>query len=591
MAANRRGINQQFIERIKSANGIVSVAGRYMQVKQKGKTHWACCPFHHEKTPSFAINDMGQFYKCFGCGVSGDVITLVQQLESLDFYGAVEFLARVAGIEMPEEILDEEYANNVKKKRRILQALELAREYYCKSLYKDSGKKYLEYLHGRGINDELIKLFNIGLCADWNGAVAYLRGKNFTEDEIIGAGIGARSAKGNAYDVMAERITFAIFNVYGDCIGFTGRTISDDKEVAKYRNTSQTMVFDKGSIVYGIDVLKKNKRENFVDKLIVVEGNVDVIALVGAGFTNTVACMGTSLTPFHAKVFKRFTDKIYIAFDGDAAGQKATIRGLGVLENENLDVRVVSFPVDTDPDDYLRKHGRDGFEKLLDDALPLIDYRLEYLKKTMPVKDNLDKSKFLKSAVEVLKPLAGSAELELYIPRVAEIVGVSFDAISREIGGAQRKKEVESEIKAAFEPLRAYAKALNFVVASILHGKGFANFNVFVENDIQIQNRLYKRLVDKIAEYAESSKTWRVSCVFDEFDEGEIAQLDALINFPINEKEGIAKYYTDCVQYLVKYMLKSRVEELKERYKQADDTQEKKQIMAEIGSINKRIKK
>lgn len=591
MNNNKRGVDSKFIEKVKQANNIVTVANRYMVLRVRGKTHWSCCPFHHEKTASFAINELQQFYHCFGCGVSGDVITLVQQLESLDFYGALEVLAKSAGMEMPAIIHDPEYAKAAKKKQRALAALELAREFYCRNLNGEN----LEYLHKRGVTDELIKLFNIGASTSWDGVVKYLKKKDFTDEELIDAGIAVRNDKGNLYDAMGNRITFAIFNLYGDCIGFSGRTLSTDKEIAKYKNTSQTIVFDKSSIVYGVDVLKKNKLVNFIDRLIVVEGNVDVISLVGAGFTNTVACMGTALTSFHARVFKRFTERIYICFDGDAAGQKATLRGLEILAAENLDVRVVSIPDAMDPDDFVRKKGAQSFEELLDAALPLIDYKLEHLKKTNPLKDNLDKTKYLKTAVEILKPLTDSAELELYLPKVAEVAGISFEAVRASIVGKSADTTPKKVVAMLTDPpskdmltqilssTNAYVKALNFVIASIMHNKGYIDFEDLTE--VEIENFLYKTLIEKI----KGRHDWKVSSVFDEFDETEVKQLDHLINYVFEEGDGKGKWL-DCIKCLVQTNIGKQIDDLKEKYKQTDNLDEKNKIMGKIQQLSKRKK-
>lgn len=581
MTANRRGVDSNFIEKVKQANNIVTVANRYMVLRARGRTHWGCCPFHHEKTPSFAINEVQQYYHCFGCGVSGDVITLIQQLESQDFYGALEVLAKAAGLEMPEIAYDPEYAKQAKKKQRVLAALEAARDYYCKNLNAEN----LEYLRNREISDDLIKLFNIGASTSWDGVIKALKGKGFTEEEIIDAGIAVKNDKGNFYDAMANRITFAIFNIYGDCIGFTGRTTLKDAEIAKYKNTSQTMVFDKSSIVYGVDVLKKNKLANFIDRLIVVEGNVDVVSLVGAGFVNTVACMGTALTSFHARVFKRFTERIYICFDGDAAGQKATLRGMDIVAAENLDVRVVALPDEMDPDDFIRKKGKEEFEKVLDTALPLIDYKLEHLAKTNPLKDNLDKTKYLKAAIEVLKPLAGTVELELYLPKVAEVAGVSFDAVKRSLGAPQ-SKALDVEAKNAVFPkggTSAFGKALDFVVASVLHNKEYIDFESLT--DLEIENFLYKTLIDKV----KGRKDWRVSCIFDEFDEQETKQLDHLINYSFEDGDGKEKW-KDCISKLAQVNIQKTIEKLKEAVKQTVDMDEQARIIREIQELNKRKK-
>jgi DNA primase len=589
----QHGINSEFIEKVKQANNITGVASRFMTLKQRGRTHWACCPFHHEKTPSMAINEVEQFYKCFGCGVSGDVISLVQQLEGLDFYGAIAALAKMAGMEMPAFHTDDNYAKLAKKKQRALSALALVCDYYCQNLYEAKNKEYLEYLHKRGINDNLIKMFNIGVSSDWNDAIKFLNSKGYTNEELKEAGIAAESESGRIYDSMAMRITFSVFNLYGDCIGFSGRTIQTNKEVAKYKNTAATIVFDKSNIVYGVDVLKKNKLANYIDHLIVVEGNIDVISLVAAGFNNVVACMGTAMTQFHAKIFKRFSDKVYICFDGDAAGQKAAAKGLDILAAEGLGVRVITLPDNGDPDDYVKKNGKDGFNKLIDQARPLLDYKLDMLEKNIDLKDNIGKTKYLDEAVIVLAPLRNTPQLELYVPRVSRAAGVSFDAVVRAINktGYSAKPTVPADAMDA-DPAKpegatsAYARAVTFIVASALHNQDFANLD-----DAQyLDNVLYSRLLSQIKR-AKKSGSWQVGQIFSLFTKEELKELDSLITYQFEmEKSSLAKYYEDSVKYLKKYALQKQLDALFKQYATTDDLSQKTQIMQSIAEIGKRMK-
>ena len=576
-----KGLPSEFIEKVKLANNIVNVASRYFRVTAKGRTHWAACPFHHEKTPSFAINETGQYYHCFGCGASGNVIGLVMQCESVGFMDAMEILAKAAGLEMPHVINDDGYAELAKKKQRLLGVLDAAREYYCKQLTTDSEKarEALDYLHNRGITDDLIKLFNIGLSPDWDSVLSVLRKKGFTDAELTDAGVAAKNDRGRLYDAMGGRITFAIFDIYGNCIGFQARTLSTEKDVAKYRNTAQTMVFDKSNIVYGIDVLKKNKLANFVDKLIVVEGNVDVVSLVGAGFTNTVACMGTALTQYHARIFKRFSEQVYVCFDGDEAGQKAATRSLDILTGEGLQVRVIELPDGLDPDDFIRKRGKEAFGELIESAKPLIDFKLDYLAKKSNLRDNLGKTAYLKAAAEILKPLADTVELELYVPKVAEAGGVSTDAVLRHINkGTKAVKPVAASPKPVVPKSNAHDLALEFVVASLVHGKDYADPNEIPE----IDNALYDKLV---------RERIKVNAIFDVFEGDEAKQLENIINFPFTLGEiALEKQYRDSVNYLLTHKLKQQKAELTKKHSEAETDDEKAEIEKQLQQIDKRIK-
>ena len=471
---------KDFIEQVKNASNIVTVAARYMPLKQKGREYWACCPFHHEKTPSFAINEQNQFYHCFGCGVSGNVFTLVQHLENVDFAAAVEILAKAANIKIPQQSSDPKEFEKVRARERVLATVEAAREFYCENLRKH-GAEALKYLHERGVTDALIKDFNIGFSNDYTSVLDHLRKKGFTDKEICDAGIAAQTAKGRMYDAFGERITFSIFDLYNNCIGFTGRILPSNpraNEVAKYRNSAQTLAFDKGHIVYGGDVLKRYMRTAAIHSLIVVEGNVDVITLVGAGFNNTVACMGTAMTQFHARAFKRFSDQVYLCFDGDSAGRKATLRALEILAAEPaLSVRVVSLPDNIDPDGFVRKNGAAAFKKLLDDARPALDYKLDVLAVECDLRDNIGKTKYLKEAAKILNTLENVAEVELYAPKIAATVGVSKDSVVRQVLGVLTKKTPPpqpTEAAPVQAPPNKFDRAFDFVAASKLQKKSWA---------------------------------------------------------------------------------------------------------------------
>jgi len=592
-----------FIEQVKLANNIVAVASRYMSLQNKGRQHWACCPFHSEKTPSFSVTEDRQMYYCFGCKEKGNVITLVRKLENLDFPDAVKLLAKWAGLKIPETLRDPAEIEKTRHKQKILAIVEDARDFYCKVLttpppagaplhtggepVSREGKNSpplwrggtgkasdgvvqdrvahvaLEYLHSRGITDELIKLFNLGLSPDWDSLITHLRAKGYTEKDLLDAGVAAKSQKGKIYDALAGRITFAIFDVYGNCIGFQARILpaNDTGEIAKYKNTAQTVAFDKGSIVYGLDVLKKNKKGASIDKLIVVEGNVDVISLVGAGFVNTVAFMGTAVTQFHARTIKRYCDQIYICFDGDDSGQKAALRSLDILVAEGLSVRVIQLPKDTDPDDFIRKNGKAAFQKLIDTAKPLVDFKLDYLASTSDLRDNLGKTKYLNAATEILKTLRGP-EVELYVPKVAETAGVSRESILRSANHAGGYREPAFDKNKKLTPLPggvaprsgdgvvkdvAHQRTLDFVIASKLHHKRYAEAPLEFDLDME--------------------------------DAGH------LLNYKFHGSEqDQEKYYQDCIKTLLRNENIKKRDELQKIYEETNEGLDK------IQELNRRIK-
>lgn len=424
-----KGYPEEFINRVRDASNLVDIAKGYLPLKQKGQDFWACCPFHSEKTPSFAISAPKQFYYCYGCHTSGNVFSLVMKMENLSWREAVEFLAKKANIELPQTMNNSDWLRQRQKKEKIYQALLLARDYYCRTLQRPANRLAVEYLHQRGIDDELIKLFHIGYSDSWQGVVDDLKSHGISEQLMQEAGIVAKNEHGRVWDAQFERITFAIHDVYGNCIGFTGRTMKKDDKLAKYKNTAETIVFNKSNIVYGVDVMKEKTRGQSMAGLIVVEGNVDEIAMVKHGFPNTVACMGTALTKFHAGVMARFSRVVYLCLDGDDAGQHATLKSIDVLQDAGLTVKVVVLPAGQDPDEFLQTHGADAMQKMLASSIGGMEFKLDYLRRHSDLTNRVGKAEYLNQAVGLLATMASSAERELYLPDVANAVGVAVEAI------------------------------------------------------------------------------------------------------------------------------------------------------------------
>lgn len=576
---NGRGpFGRDFIDTVKSANSIVDVARSYMTMKQKGRDFWACCPFHHEKTPSFKVSAGGQSYYCFGCKAHGNVIGLIMQLENLSWREAVEFLAKRANIEIPKIAADDESIKTARKRERMLTALLIARDYYCKTLYKKENIRAVEYLHGRGIDDELIKLFHIGYSDSWQGVVDELKRNNFTENEMHDAGIVAKNDKGRVWDAQFERITFSIHDIYGNCIGFTGRTMSSADNLAKYKNTADSLVFNKSNIVYGIDVMKQKYRESKADGLIIVEGNVDEIAMVKNGFVNTVACMGTAMTQFHAKIFARFSDQIYLCLDGDSAGQKAILRSIPILEKELLSVRVAAIPDGLDPDDYLKKFGPDKMRSLINNAVSAADFRLDYLAKNTKIDDNIGKAKYIKDAIKILSEFDTPAERELYLPKVAAVAGVPVDSIRGSLPRQKGKKQllVDSNIietttgsggvntayLADADTRRcapAYNKAQWFVTACIIEKKPFVSMPIDLP---KLNNALYDKLCRKALENYDK---WTKGNIYEEFAGEDLKNLENVIEYSFDKVGGIDKQketFLDDLRYLWNAEIENEIAEL-----------------------------
>lgn len=557
-----KGYPPEFIDRVRNANNIVDVARTYLPLKQKGQDFWACCPFHHEKTPSFSVSSTKQFYYCYGCHTSGNVFGLVMHMENLSWIEAVEHLAKRANLEIPQTTENGEWLKQRAKKEKIYQALLLARDYYCRTLYLPKNQAALQYLHQRGIDDDLIKLFHIGYSDSWTGVIDALKRQGISEQIMKDAGIVGAKSNGNIWDAQFERVTFAIHDVYGNCIGFTGRTLKNDENLAKYKNTADTLVFNKSTIVYGVDVMKDKTRGQHIDGLIVVEGNVDEIAMVKHGFVNTVACMGTALTKFHANIMSRFGQKVYLCLDGDAAGQKATLRSIDTLQEAGLSVKVVTLPDRQDPDEFLSSHGAAAMQEMLNRSVGGMEFKLEYIKQHSDLSDKVGKTAYMNAVLPLLISIEAPAERELYLPDVAAAVGINVDAVRNTIALRLKTNMPTQTVKNEQNTISSGSiKNDNHKNADIPPGKIVAAEAVVMRAILQQQpytqnlteplptffNPVYQKI---IAENLQPSE------IYDKLDENELKQIQPLLVAKDDLSEQAARtHWQECCQQLRIYRL------------------------------------
>lgn len=414
-----------WLDELMHKNDIVSVVSEYVELKPKGRKLWACCPLHGEKTPSFSVSPDKQLFYCFGCHAGGTVIQFVMDMERLTFYEAVQQLASRVGMELPNEINDREMQRQRAYKKRLIEANTEAARYYC-GVFLDpkTGREAQLYAAKRGLNADIVKRFGIGYSPDtWDSLLKHLKEKGYSEKELVDAGLLVRNdERGTVYDAFRGRLIFPILGVNGQVLGFGARVMGDEKP--KYINTGDTAVYNKRNNLYGL-YLHRNEK---LSDLIMVEGYMDVIGLYKAGVTNAVASLGTALTQQQARLLKRFVEKVYIAYDGDAAGQNAMVRGLDILKTEGLEVRVITFPDDLDPDEYVQIYGKEGFDRLKENALSLNAFKLETMAKNYDLSDENGREQYAKAAcafVAGLQPI----EQERYYRLIAKKTGYALEAL------------------------------------------------------------------------------------------------------------------------------------------------------------------
>ena len=581
-----RGFDQKFLDELKLKNDLVDVVGKYVRLEQRGGNFWGKCPFHHEKTASFSVNARGQFFYCFGCHKSGDVITFIMGIESLDFNDAVKYLAERVKMPLPEVSYDDDKIREQKKqKERVLALLKDAATFYVKNLRGGGADKHLDYIENRKINSECLIKFGIGASLNFSDLVAYLKEKGYTYEEMLLS--GAVDVKdGRYYDSLGGRLIIPIINQFNQVVAFGGRLL-EKADFAKYKNTKETLVFSKSNNLYNLNNLKKLKNEKGLNGVIIVEGYMDTISLVKAGFENVVASMGTSLTKDQARILKRYTDKVFISYDGDFAGQKAAIRGLEILNDEGLEVKVVSLPDGLDPDDVIKQMGAEGYQKLLDEAKPLIDFKLDILKRTFDVNTVDGKRKFISSAVRVIKESPSPAEQEDLLKAVRDLTGTTFEALKRELYSAPDKQPIEREKVPQFNDNAGDKVALaeRFILASYLFNKPYAK-----ETDISeftfstpVHAEIQKYVMDKNAEKAQVNFSDLYVLLGDVYPEdvSRIAGLEAEENKSFDQ----AEYFFDCVKTLKTSSLNRRIERLSEMFKAETDNSKRREFAAEISRL------
>ncbi len=582
-----------FIQQVKRANDIVDVIGSYLELRRSGTNFMARCPFHGEKTASFNVNRNMQIYKCFGCGVSGDVIKFVQEYESLTFIEALEKLAKRANIKMPELSSDMRDGERAARKKKQDVYLEICRDtaiFYYKQYYGPRGQAARDYVQSRGFSADTVKKFGIGYSPDSRSLVSYLRSKGYSDEDCLACGVIQRkSTDGNSdkFDALSRRLIIPIFNMQGKVIAFGGRGMTEDiTRYGKYKNTSETPLFSKKDNLFAINIAKEQKQQSALPNIVVVEGYMDVIAMYQAGFKRAVASMGTSLTDNQAKWLSRLTSTVYICYDGDSAGQKATVRGLDILDKAGLEVKVMSVPERLDPDEYIKKYGSDAFERLIDAALPLADYKLKLLENAFPTdtadtaKRNDNLAKFVKGALIMLKQLDDVRQSQ-YITAVSLKTGFSQEYIRRKLTEEPNDAAAAPEMS---EQLSPETRAKYFVAASLLAGEDYAVINEKPLCDTLFLSDLYDYLIDCGNQGVKPSADMLYTVCPNATESEYSAIID--VDFGKSRYRQNAQYFAECYELIVKEKLRRKRDELLAKIKRNPDDL---QLLNELSSISTKL--
>ena len=432
--------SQSFLDELIARNDIVDVVGSYVALTPKGGSYWGCCPFHNEKTPSFHVLQDKQFYHCFGCKKGGGVINFIMEIENLSYPDAIRFLAKRVNMEVPE---DRESADADRLRKRLLALNRDAARWYYDVLQSPDGAAVRAYLDKRAISRKIAVRFGMGASPDsWDALLRTMTGRGYTKQELLTAGLIVANKSGGFYDKFRNRLMLPVIDVRGDVVGFGSRVI--DKSEPKYMNSTETPVYSKRRVLYGLNLAKKTKRPN----MILCEGNLDVVTLHQAGFDNAVASMGTSLTTEQIRLLGRYTKELVLCYDNDNAGQLATQRALELLNNSEFSVKVLKLPnrmVDGKPtkqdaDDFIKNYGPAAFENLLSGSENGVEFRMTQIAARYDLTSDEGRIGYAGEMAEELCRLENAVERDVYTNRAAQTAGLSPEAMKLEVQRAFKRR-------------------------------------------------------------------------------------------------------------------------------------------------------
>ncbi|PKK38755.1 DNA primase [Clostridiaceae bacterium JG1575] len=574
-------IPEEFIERIKEETDLPELISERVRLKRTGANYMGLCPFHNEKTPSFSVSATKGFYKCFGCGESGNAFTWLMKTKGLSFEESVRLLAERLGLEVPvDDVADDED----RKERETLENMnKAAARFYFNQLR--SNPQARQYVTQRGIKDATMISFGLGLAPDsWDALFRHLKSQGFREADIKKSGLMSGIERGKCYDRFRNRLMFPVFDYRGRITGFGARVFDDSKP--KYLNSPETQLFRKGTNLYGLNFFIKNRKKED-DTLLIVEGYMDCIALHQAGFVTAVAALGTALTQIQARLMKRWVQKVIVAFDADQAGQMATLRGLEVLEKEGFSIHILTIPDGKDPDEYLKSHGREAFSQLLASAQSLTEFRINMARDGLDLKKEDDKITYLKRLAPLFSPMS-NIEKDVWVGKIATETGVSSQALSGMIQkGYDRKLWMTSKTAGPF--LESGHRRAQRILLNLL-AKGYREVADALgpeEWTGEAHKAIYKLLMEYEGDHPDAYLTAHLTQAQAQSEWVEIVGIE---DFP--EDVEVAQLIRDYVRTVQAYNLEARKKSMLSEIaalEEAGRMEESLQIARELLDIQKRL--
>lgn len=600
----RMFISEDVIENVRESNDIVDIISEYVSLQKRGKNYIGLCPFHKEKSPSFSIQQDKQMYHCFGCGEGGNVISFIMKYRNMEFIDAVKILAMRANIVLPDdnEVLNRDNSELRKKLYDINR--DSARFFYTKLQNNNAG---LDYFRNRGIDKDIIKKFGLGYSPDsWDALSNYLSSKGYNSDLIEKAGLIIKKSNSGYYDRFRNRVMFPVFDIKGKVIGFGGRVLDSSKP--KYLNSPETLIFNKGSNLYGLNLVISDSNER---KIIIVEGYMDVIALHQYGINNAVASLGTALTREQAKLLKRHCDEVIICYDSDTAGKLATLRGLDILSGVGCKVNVIDIPKGKDPDDFIRSEGKEAFLKCMENSLPLIEYKIKRKGEEFNTSTTEGKIGFIKSCAQVLGEIDDPVVTDAYTKKLSNDTGISQNALydeiirqrdiltkvqdssAKHISGKSRYNNNIDGQKLYLEP--ACIKAERFILYILYESKGFFENIESKLSDEDFNDITYRKVAYIIYSKYRNNEDIIPASIINSFDNAEeMKKVSEIFNTRVDiEKDNINSIIDDYINLIYRSKLMNKrnllISKIKE-YEEKGDVQQSAKFLKDVLEIEKQLR-
>lgn len=590
-------IAEEKIQEIRDRVDIVEVVSSYLPLKRSGTNHQGLCPFHQEKTPSFNVNSSRQIFHCFGCGVGGNVFTFIMRMDGLSFPDAVRRLGEKVGVEVEEEDVSPAEVRRREARERLARINEVAGSFYHQLLLEDeAGAPGRRYLRQRGYEGDTVRAFKLGFApGGWETLAGHLAGKNFPAEEIRNTGLVRPGKQGRGdYDLFRNRLLFPILDLQGQMVAFGGRVLDDS--LPKYINSPETEIYHKGRLLYGLYQARDAIRHS--GTVMVVEGYFDVLALHRAGFTNAVATCGTALTPDHARLLKRYADKILLIFDEDLAGRQATFRAMDALLPSGLAVSVVAMPGGEDPDSFLKARGEESFRSCLEAARPVLEVFID--DQLQSHDESVEgRARAANRILERIRLLPEELERSLYLKRLAERIGLDVAALQAKLHGTRPTPRPERRPArlpvSADKPATAAGQAQKYLLRLMLADPELRRL-VRKEGTAELfLDDQYRSLAEHLIASEQSDGQLPENLISTALDEADQSLLSGLVMQGDQEwADNREKIFSDCRRAVTNRRLKKRLQEVSRLLEEArcrgDETAENEHLR-EYTEISQKLKK